>query len=54
VLIDFRVYVNYLLVPMDGTYYFSSQNIHCDNCNHRELSNGKINMRIAAGCQIQV
>jgi len=40
---DFRAYANCLLIPMDGTYYFSSQNIHCDNCNHRELSNGKIN-----------
>ncbi len=26
---------------MDGTEYFSSQKIHCENCNQRELNNGQ-------------
>ena len=29
-----------LLVALDGTAYFSSQNISCVNCSHRTLSNG--------------
>jgi hypothetical protein len=36
-----RSYANQLLIAIDGTEYFSSKNIHCENCNHRELSNGK-------------
>jgi DNA-directed RNA polymerase subunit RPC12/RpoP len=32
-----------LLVALDGTEYFSSQKIHCPNCSHRELPNGKTN-----------
>ena len=43
VLKSWRSYANQLLVAIDGTEYFSSKNIHCENCNHRELSNGKIN-----------
>jgi len=38
-----RSFANQLLVAIDGTEYFSSKNIHCENCNHRELINGKIN-----------
>lgn len=38
-----RSYANQLLVAIDGTEYFSSKTIHCANCNHRELSNGKTN-----------
>jgi len=38
-----RSFANQLLVAIDGTEYFSSKNIHCENCNHRELSNGKTN-----------
>lgn len=38
-----RSFANQLLVAIDGTEYHSSQKIHCENCNHRELSNGKIN-----------
>jgi len=30
-------------VALDGTEYFSSQKIHCSNCSHRELANGKTN-----------
>ncbi|MBI4738598.1 ISNCY family transposase [Candidatus Woesearchaeota archaeon] len=39
----FRSYSNSLLIAMDGTEYFSSQKIHCSNCSHRELANGKTN-----------
>lgn len=38
-----RSFANQLLVAIDGTEYFSSKAIHCGNCNHRELSNGKTN-----------
>ncbi len=38
-----RSFANQLLVAIDGTEYFSSQAIHCENCSHRELSNGKTN-----------
>ena len=43
VLKDFRSHANNLLVILDGTQYFSSQTIHCEKCNSRELSNGKTN-----------
>jgi hypothetical protein len=43
VLKGFRAHANCLLVAMDGTEYFSSQKIHCEQCSHRELNNGKIN-----------
>lgn len=36
-------HANSLLIAMDGTEYFSSQKIHCQNCSHRELANGKTN-----------
>jgi hypothetical protein len=38
-----RSFADQLLIAIDGTEYFSSKNIHCENCNHRELSNGKTN-----------
>jgi hypothetical protein len=38
-----RSFANQLLVAIDGTQYFSSNVIHCENCNHRELNNGKTN-----------
>lgn len=38
-----RCHANQLLVAIDGTEYFSSKNIHCENCNHRELQDGKTN-----------
>jgi hypothetical protein len=38
-----RSFANQLLAAMDGTEYFSSKEIHCDNCSHRELKNGKTN-----------
>jgi hypothetical protein len=43
VLKEFRAHANCLLVALDGTEYFSSQKIHCEQCSHRELNNGKIN-----------
>lgn len=38
-----RSYARQLLVAIDGTEYFSSKAIHCENCSHRELKNGKTN-----------
>ena len=30
-----------LWIAIDGTEYFCSQQIHCQNCSHRERGNGK-------------
>lgn len=38
-----RSFADQLLVAIDGTEYFSSKAIHCENCSQRELSNGKTN-----------
>jgi hypothetical protein len=38
-----RSFANQLLVAIDGTEYFSSKAIHCENCSHRELNHGKMN-----------
>lgn len=43
ILDTFRSYSNSLLFALDGTEQFSSQKIHCPNCSHRELANGKTN-----------
>lgn len=43
VLETFRSHARSLLVALDGTEYFSSQKIHCENCSHRQLANGKMN-----------
>jgi hypothetical protein len=43
VLDGFRSHANCLLVAVDGTQYFSSQTIHCEQCSSRELHNGTIN-----------
>ena len=43
VLDQMRSHGNSLLVALDGTEYFSSQKIHCENCSQRLLRNGKIN-----------
>jgi hypothetical protein len=37
----YRSFAKQLLVLMDGTEYFSSTKIHCEQCNHREQSDGK-------------
>src|SRR5215510_7765729 len=39
-LTQFRVLGDQLCVALDGTNYFSSQAIHCQNCLRRQLSNG--------------
>jgi len=36
---EYRAINNSLLVPLDGTQYFSSQKINCEGCNHRQLAN---------------
>ena len=43
VLAGFRSHADCLLIALDGTEYFSSQKIHCDQCSQRELSNGATN-----------
>jgi hypothetical protein len=40
-LTPFRVLDQQLLVALDGTQYFSSQALHCQNCLTRQLSNGQ-------------
>lgn len=37
----FRDFADTLLVPLDGTQYFSSQKIHCAGCSQRTLANGE-------------
>jgi hypothetical protein len=41
ILKGYRSFANTLLVAIDGTEYFSSQKIHCEQCSQRTLSNGK-------------
>lgn len=36
-----RSYEKCLLLAFDGTEYFSSQKIHCENCSQKELTNGE-------------
>jgi len=43
VLIGFQSFANKLLVAMDGTEYFSSKKIHCEQCSQRALKNGETN-----------
>jgi hypothetical protein len=43
VLEGMRSHKHSLLIAVDGTEYFSSKKIHCQQCSQRELSNGKIN-----------
>jgi hypothetical protein len=38
----FRSYNNNLLIALDGTLYFSSKSIHCENCNQKHHKNGTI------------
>jgi hypothetical protein len=40
-LAQFRDFNDSLLVTLDGTQYFSSQKIHCDQCSQRRLTNGE-------------
>jgi hypothetical protein len=39
---QFRDFNNTLLVPLDGTQYFSSQKIHCKQCSQRTLTHGEM------------
>ena len=43
VLKEFQSFANMLLVAMDGTEYFSSKKIDCEQCSQRILKNGEIN-----------
>jgi hypothetical protein len=36
----FRTFDNNLLFAFDGTQYFSSKKIHCQNCSHKTAANG--------------
>ncbi len=38
-----RSFALQMLMALDGTGYYSSEKIHCDNCSHRELRNGETN-----------
>ena len=42
VLKGYRSFANQLLMVIDGTEYFSSKKIHCEQCNHRELKDGSV------------
>ena len=42
VLEDFRYYEDYFLVAIDGTGYFSSNEIHCENCCIKEYKDGSV------------
>lgn len=39
-LTQFRSFRNTLLIAMDGTWYFSSKRIYCDNCNYKTNPDG--------------
>ncbi len=39
---QYEVLGGQLLVPLDGTEYFSSQCIHCQQCSHRTHKNGTV------------
>lgn len=38
----FRSYNSNLLIALDGTQYFSSKSIHCENCNQKKHKNGTV------------
>ncbi len=40
---SWRSFSHQILVALDGTEYFSSKKIDCDNCNHRVLNNRATN-----------
>lgn len=43
VLESYRSFANQILVAIDGTEYFSSKKVHCEQCSHRILKNGETN-----------
>lgn len=38
----FKYYENRYLMPLDGTGYFNSDDVHCDNCCQRHHKDGRI------------
>ena len=42
VLDNYKYLNNYLYIPIDGTQYFKSKTIHCDNCLEMKHKNGEI------------
>ncbi len=42
VLKGYRSFAHQLLIAIDGTEYFSSKKVHCEQCNHRELKDGAV------------
>ena len=41
ILKKYRSYAGQILISNDGTETISSQKLHCQNCSHREIRNGK-------------
>ena len=41
ILETFRAINNTILIALDGTWYFSSKNVHCDKCSCQEHQNGE-------------
>jgi len=39
---EFRSFADTLLMPLDGTEYFSSTKIHCPHCSTRQLKSGEV------------
>jgi hypothetical protein len=39
---EFRSFNNNILIGLDGTQYYCSRSIHCENCNKKEHNNGSI------------
>ena len=39
----YRSFANQFLVVLDGTEYFSSKKLHCEQCSHRVLKSGETN-----------
>jgi len=37
----FQRHGGHVLIPLDGTQYFCSQKVSCDNCSSRTPANGK-------------
>lgn len=39
---EYRSFNNNILIGLDGTHYYGSKAIHCDNCNKKQHKNGSI------------
>ena len=42
ILESFRYFSGQLLLPVDGLHYFSSEKVHCDNCNTKHHKEGRV------------